>query len=285
MRAPSATFEYMLYQTLLGAWQPDDGAFVERIQAYALKAAREGKQETSWLNPHPAYEAGLKTFIARILDRSRSSEFLDSMQTLARRVALLGALNSLSQLTLKATMPGVPDFYQGTEFWDFSLVDPDNRRPVEFVTRARALDAVERPDWQQLTEDWPSGQVKLAWTRQLLKLRTELVDLFTNGDYAPLEVTGTHRDHFIAYARRHGRNAVVVVAPRCLAPFTDNGRAWPLAASIDATLNVKGYAVEKFADADASELRLSDLLKNLPVAVVKAGYHGAKRPARKRQLA
>jgi (1->4)-alpha-D-glucan 1-alpha-D-glucosylmutase len=285
MRAPSATFEYMLYQTLLGAWQPDDGAFAERIQAYALKAAREGKQETSWLNPHPAYEAGLKTFIDRILDRSRSSEFLDSMQTLARRVSLLGALNSLSQLTLKATMPGVPDFYQGTEFWDLSLVDPDNRRPVDFVARARALDAVERPDWQQLTKDWPSGHVKLAWTRQLLKLRTELADLFTNGDYAPLEVTGTHRDHFIAYARRHGRNAVVVVAPRCLAPFTDNGRAWPRAASIDATLNVKGYAVEGFADADASELRLSDLLKDLPGAVAKAGYHGAKRPARKRQLA
>ncbi len=285
MRAPSATFEYMLYQTLLGAWQPDDGAFAERVQAYALKAAREGKQETSWLNPHPAYEAGLKTFIDRILDRSRSSEFLDSLQTLARRVSLLGALNSLSQLTLKATMPGVPDFYQGTEFWDFSLVDPDNRRPVDFVARVRALDEVERPDWQQLTKDWPSGRVKLAWTRQLLKLRTELSDLFTNGDYAPLELTGAQREHFIAYARRHGRNAVVVVVPRCLAPFTDNGRAWPLAASIDATLNVKGYAVEGFADADASELRLSDLLKDLPVAVAKAGYHGAKRPARKRQLA
>jgi (1->4)-alpha-D-glucan 1-alpha-D-glucosylmutase len=285
MRAPSATFEYMLYQTLLGAWQPDDGAFAERIQAYALKAAREGKQETSWLNPHPAYEAGLKTFIDRILDRSRSSEFLDSMQTLARRVSLLGALNSLSQLTLKATMPGVPDFYQGTEFWDLSLVDPDNRRPVDFVARARALDAVERPDWQQLTKDWPSGHVKLAWTRQLLKLRTELADLFTNGDYAPLEVTGTHRDHFIAYARRRGRDAAVAVVPRCFAPFTDNGRVWPLAASIDATLNVKGYAVQGFADADATELRLSDLLRDLPVAVLKAGYHGARLPARKRQLA
>lgn len=285
MRAPSATFEYMLYQTLLGAWQPDDGAFAERIQAYALKAAREGKQETSWLNPHPAYEAGLKTFIDRILDRSHSAEFLDSMQTLARRVALLGALNSLSQLTLKATMPGVPDVYQGTEFWDFSLVDPDNRRPVDFVARARALHTLEQPDWQQLTKDWPSGHVKLAWTRHLLKLRTELPDLFTDGDYAPLEVTGTHRDHFIAYARRHGRDAAVVVVPRYFAPLTDNGRVWPLAANIDATLNVKGYAVEGFADADATELRLSDLLKDLPVAVIRAGYHGVKQSARKRQLA
>lgn len=283
MRAPSATFEYMLYQTLLGAWQPDDGAFVERIQAYALKAAREGKQETSWLNPHPAYEAGLKTFIERILDRSQSSDFLNALETLARRVALLGGLNSLSQLTLKATMPGVPDFYQGTEFWDFSLVDPDNRRPVNFVARARALDEVERPDWQQLTKDWPSGHVKLAWTRQLLKLRAELADIFANGDYAPLDVHGPHRDHFIAYARRQGRNAVIVVVPRCFAAFTDNGRAWPLAASFDATLDISGFAVEGFADADASELRLSDLLQNFPVAVVKAGYHGKAKPAPKRR--
>jgi (1->4)-alpha-D-glucan 1-alpha-D-glucosylmutase len=283
MRAPSATFEYMLYQTLLGAWQPNDGTFVERIQAYALKAAREGKQETSWLNPHPAYEAGLKTFIARILDRSKSSEFLDSLQTLARRVSLLGALNSLSELTLKATLPGVPDFYQGTEFWDFSLVDPDNRRPVDFVVRARALDEAEQPNWQQLTKDWPSGHVKLAWTRHLLKLRTELANIFANGDYAPLEVHGPHRDHFIAYARRQGRNAVVVVAPRCFAALTDKGRAWPFAASFDATLDTSGYAVEGFADADAPELRLSDLLTNLPVAVVKAGYHGKAKTAPKRR--
>ena len=283
MRAPSATFEYMLYQTLLGAWQPGDGAFVERIQAYALKAAREGKQETSWLNPHPAYEAGLKTFIDQILDRSQSSEFLDSLETLARRVSLLGALNSLSQLTLKATQPGVPDFYQGTEFWDFSLVDPDNRRPVDFVARARVFDEVERPDWQQLTKDWPNGRVKLAWTRHLLKLRTELAEIFANGDYAPLKVHGPHRDHFVAYARRQGRNAVVVVVPRCFAAFTDNGRAWPLAASFDATLDISGYAVEGFADADAPELRLSDLLTNLPVAVMKAGYHGNAKSVPKRR--
>ena len=139
MRAPSATFEYMLYQALLGAWQPDDSSFIERMQAYALKAAREGKEETSWLNPHEGYEAGISTFIARILDRSISAEFLDSLDGLARRVSLLGALNSLSQITLKATMPGVPDFYQGTEFLDFSLVDPDNRRPVDFAERARVL--------------------------------------------------------------------------------------------------------------------------------------------------
>ena len=166
--------EYMLYQTLLGAW-PLDGATtasLERIQAYALKAAREGKQETSWLNPHEAYEAGLQD-IHRAHSRSLGfgANFSIRCETLARRIALLGALNSLSQLTLKATMPGVPDFYQGTEFWDLSLVDPDNRRPVDFAARADVLASVETPDWGSLVQNWPDGHLKLAWTRHLLKLR------------------------------------------------------------------------------------------------------------------
>ncbi len=124
MRAPSATFEYMLYQALLGAWNPDDPSLVGRIQAYALKAAREGKQETSWLNPHEPYEAGVKTFIDRILDRKASPEFLDALNTLAERTALIGALNSLSQITLKATMPGVPDFYQAPKAGTFRSSTP-----------------------------------------------------------------------------------------------------------------------------------------------------------------
>jgi (1->4)-alpha-D-glucan 1-alpha-D-glucosylmutase len=285
MRAPSATFEYMLYQALLGAWQPDDPSFLERMQAYALKAAREGKEETSWLNPHEAYEAGLNTFIAGILDRSISAEFLDSIGVLARRVSLLGALNSLSQITLKATMPGVPDFYQGTELWDFSLVDPDNRRPVDLAGRARVLESLETPDWDQLARDWPSGQLKFSWTRHLLKLRTELAAVFTEGDYEPLDVSGPHHDHVIAFARRRGRDAAIIVATRSLAPLTDNGRSWPGPARFDAALNVSGYAVEGFADADASQLRLSDLLAHLPVAVLKARYHGAAKAAPKRKRA
>src|SRR5438445_653033 len=191
LRAPSATTEYMLYQALLGAWPPGerDDSFLERMQAYALKAAREGKEETSWLNPNQPYEAGLKTFIARILDRAVSAEFLDSLETFGRHIALLGALNSLSQITLKATVPGVPDFYQGTEFWDLSLVDPDNRRPVDFAERAKVLALVETPDWESLARDWPNGHLKLAWTRHLLKFRTELADVFTDGDYEPLQVS------------------------------------------------------------------------------------------------
>ena len=284
MRAPSATFEYMLYQALVGAWPSGerDDSFRERMQAYALKAAREGKQETSWLNPHVAYEAGLRTFIERILDRSTSAEFLGSLETLARRVSLLGALNSLSQITLKATLPGVPDFYQGTEFWDLSLVDPDNRRPVDFEERASALTSMEAPDWKDLVQNWSNGHLKLAWTRRLLKLRTEFADVFADGDYEPLQVTGPHRDHVIAFARRRGRDAVITAVAKSFAPFSQGGRVWPRAEAFEGALDVSGYSVEGFAEADATELRLAELFRHFPAAVLKARFVGAVKPARKR---
>ena len=115
-------------------------------------------------------------------------------------------------------MPGVPDFYQGTEFWDLSLVDPDNRRPVDFAARATALAAADHPDWDSLVRIWPNGHLKLAWTRHLLKLRTELADVFTQGDYQPLRVSGPHRDHVIAFARRHGGQAAIVAVAKAFAP-------------------------------------------------------------------
>jgi (1->4)-alpha-D-glucan 1-alpha-D-glucosylmutase len=287
MRAPSATFEYMLYQALLGAWPAGerDDTFAERMQAYALKAAREGKQETSWLNPNQAYEAGLRTFIERILDRSASAEFINAIETLARRTALLGALNSLSQITLKATMPGVPDFYQGTEFWDLSLVDPDNRRPVDFAERAALLPALEKPDWADLAQRWSDGHIKLAWTRDLLRLRTELAEVFTHGDYVPLQVDGPQRDHVIAFARRRGHDAAVVAVAKSFAPFSEGGRVWPRAEDFDGAISLSGFAVEGFADPDATQLRLSDLFAHLPVAVLKAGVTGTAKPRRKRNRA
>jgi (1->4)-alpha-D-glucan 1-alpha-D-glucosylmutase len=285
MRAPSAAFEYMLYQALLGAWPSAgrDDSLLERMQAYALKAAREGKQETSWLNPNQAYEAGLQMFIERILDRSASAEFLNSLETLAQRIARLGALNSLSQITLKATMPGVPDFYQGTEFWDLSLVDPDNRRPVDFTERAVVLASLEAPDWESLAQNWSNGHLKLAWTRHLLKLRTELADVFAHGDYRPLEITGPHGDHVIAFARRHGREAVITAVAKSFAPMSQGGRVWPRADAYDGALNLKGYSVEGMvSEAGVSEVRLSALFRHLPVAVLKARFEGALKPARKR---
>jgi len=281
-RAPTAAREYMLYQTLLGAWPMEgpDETFVERIQAYALKAVREAKQETSWLNPRPAYEDGLETFIARILDRQCSSEFMDSLSALARRLALLGALNSLSQLTLKATLPGVPDFYQGTEFWDLSLVDPDNRRPVDFAARTEALAALQMPDWDKLAQARDDGRLKLAWTAHLLKIRTELAEVFAQGDYQPLEVGGQHRDHIVAFARRRGRDAAIVVVARWFSPFTQSGRAWPSADAFNATIDMSGYTIEGDADA-GTEIRIALDFTHVPAALLKAKTLAAPRPARK----
>jgi (1->4)-alpha-D-glucan 1-alpha-D-glucosylmutase len=269
MRSPSAAFEYMIYQTLVGAWPlgPRDDSFLERIQAYALKAAREGKQETSWLNPNQGYEAGLQSFLRRILDPALSGEFIDSLEAFTRRTSLLGALNSLSQITLKSTMPGVPDFYQGTEFWDLSLVDPDNRRPVDFSARASALATLERPDWGSLAQTWSDGRLKLAWTRQLLKLRTELAAVFTQGDYQPLQVVGPHRDHVIAFARRYEGEAAIVAVAKALAPLTEGGRTWPGTEAYQGAIITRGYSLQ---DGSGNELPLANLFEHLPVCVLRA---------------
>ena len=282
LRAPSPATEYMLYQALLGAWPMEgpDAGFTERIQAYALKAVREGKEQTSWLNPHEAYEAGLATFIERILDPARSGEFIESVSAMASRVALLGALNSLSQLTLKATLPGVPDFYQGTEFWDLSLVDPDNRRPVDFAARAAALSTLGTPDWGALAQDWRDGRIKLAWTAHLLKLRAELAEAFTDGDYQPLDVSGRHRDRVIAFARRKSGDAAIIVTLRHFAAFSDGGRIWPGGDAFDATLDLSGYTIDGIET--NARLPLSSLLSQIPAVVLKAKMAAPARPVRKR---
>ncbi len=223
----SRAHEYMLYQALLGAWPSDgpDDNLTERIKAYAVKAAREGKLDTNWLNPNEDYERDLREFVRAILDRDRAGQFLDSFGAFARRTALLGALSSLSQLVLKATMPGVPDFYQGTELWDFSLVDPDNRRPVDFAARRDMLDA--DADWSALAANWTDGRIKLALTHRLLALRSELPAVFRGGGYEPVEVTGPHRDHVVAFRRSAGRDSVIVAVARHFGAMTDGGTRWP----------------------------------------------------------
>jgi (1->4)-alpha-D-glucan 1-alpha-D-glucosylmutase len=223
----------------------------------------------------------LSTFIERILDPSMSGEFLESMATLAPRVALLGALNSLSQLTLKATLPGVPDFYQGTEFWDLSLVDPDNRRPVDFAARAAVLAQLGETDWSTLARSWTNGHVKLAWTARLLQLRAQLADAFTFGDYHVLEVSGPHRDHIVAFARRRGKDACIVAVARHFAAFTDGGRDWPRSAAFEGALDLRGFAPEGLP-ADTDELPLWALFPEIPVAVLKARWVRADKPLPKR---
>jgi (1->4)-alpha-D-glucan 1-alpha-D-glucosylmutase len=292
-RAPSAGHEYLIYQALVGAW-PLEGAgdgLSERLQAYAIKAAREGKVETSWLNPDKAYEADLAAFVDAILDRARAPEFIAAFEVVIRRVALIGALNSLSQLALKAMVPGVPDIYQGTEFWDLSLVDPDNRRPVDFDARARALAAREATDWRMLAEQWGDGRIKLALTRRLLALRAQFVAVFQQGTYVPIEVRGTHRDHVIAFARRRDRDAIIVALGRHMAPLSGGGAHWPRGTEWDAALVTTGLQVvsdglvpdRKFS---AGELSVAALFADIPVAVLRARQSStAGRATRKRVAA
>lgn len=269
-RSPSPAFEYLLYQGLVGSWPlGPDSSFPERFKAYAIKAAREGKLETSWLDPNTAYEDGLIEFLDRILDHANRS-FLDSMAAFVKRLSLLGALNSLSQITLKTTMPGVPDLYQGTEFWDLSLVDPDNRRPVDFAMRRTALDAVGPKDWPRLVEVWTNGHLKLAWTKALLDMRSAFPDVFSKGTYRPLAVDGPDRDHVVAYAREHEEIAVIVAVGRHFADLTERGRHWPRG-TFNATLDTSAYAVDTSSDViRTNKLPVAMLMANLPAAVLTA---------------
>ena len=176
-----ANEEYFLFQTLVGAWPLHDNeveAFRRRMKEYVVKASREARTYTSWLHPNPEHEASLQTYIDVIFDDER---FRKSLRHFCDRVAFYGAINSLSQILLKITAPGVPDFYRGTVTWDFSLVDPDNRRPVDF---APLTDFSWKP--RDLLDNWQDGRVKVFLTEKLLGFRTGNCDLFTHGEYVPI---------------------------------------------------------------------------------------------------
>ncbi len=283
-RIPSAAHEYMLYQALLGAWPLDgiDPPFVKRMRGYAVKAAREGKQQTSWLAPDEIYETGLENFLQRLLDREHSAAFIASFDAFARRAALIGALKGLAQLAMKMTMPGTPDFYQGSEFWDLSLVDPDNRRPVDFAARASVLEASgDEPDWTALAATWPHGHIKFALMRRLLALRQWLADVFANGAYRPIEVLGPDRSEVLAFARVSGRTAVIVATGRLFARATHRGTRWPPGEAWNASLTVGRFSkiASVLGDRKAMtgpKLAVSDLFDALPVAVLQAQYMPAR---------
>jgi len=271
-RRPSLAHEYMLYQALIGAWpQTLDTGFAERMCAYAVKAAREGKEETSWTNPNALYEAGLQQFLRSLLDEKISPTFLASFGEFAERTALLGALNGLSQLALKGLLPGVPDFYQGTELWDFSLVDPDNRRPVDFPARRREL-AAEVSGWADLVDNWRDGRIKLALTRAVLRLRQEFAEIFRRGTYEPLPVSGRHASHVIAFARSVKRQRLIVAVGRHFGPLTDGGRHWPEAfeAVIESPAAANYFdVIDTYSNFRTKELNLAHLFRHLPVCVLR----------------
>lgn|GEM_PF-2175288 len=270
-RAPSAAHEYLFYQALIGSWpiKGIDREFVARMQAFAIKAAREGKEQTSWLSPDSVYEQNLKTFIAGALDAQRSSEFLQSFGNFAVRTTLLGALNSLAQVALKLTMPGIPDIYQGTELWNLSFVDPDNRRPVDFSVRQEALSRLQQGvDWGALAGRWKDGELKLALTWQLLALRREWSRVFTEGQYQPLDVVGRDADCAVAFARYRDREAAVVVLGRHFEDKTDGGRRWPAPDVWDGAVALANFVIQ--ADPKRSHWSLAQAFDPLPVAVIQA---------------
>ena len=225
-QVPDRNEEVLLYQTLAGAWPLQAGeipAFRERLQHYMIKAVREAKAHTRWIQPDTGREKILSGFIQEILNPSRDNRFLRDFLRFHRPIAFFGALNALSQLLLKICCPGVPDFYQGSELWDFRLVDPDNRGPVDFALRARLLESLESAEGagrqrlvRNLLGQWPDGRIKLYVTSKALNFRTRHPGLFHEGDYVPLEVQGPALDQVCAFARRWKDEWALVAVPRML---------------------------------------------------------------------
>ncbi|MGQ9711948.1 MAG: malto-oligosyltrehalose synthase [Desulfotomaculales bacterium] len=234
---PDDNTELLIYQTLVGAWplrEKELPAFRERLEGYLVKAAREAKVHTHWLHPDAAYEDALLQFARSILDPADDNRFLEDFTRFQQVAAYYGALNSLAQVLLKIASPGMPDFYRGTEIWDFSLVDPDNRRPVDFETRAAMLAALRGREGaglpalaKELLDHWQDGRIKLYVTYKALTFRRSHRELFAAGEYVPLEAAGPRREHVCAFARRHGAAWALVAVPRLMARLAAARRETP----------------------------------------------------------
>jgi (1->4)-alpha-D-glucan 1-alpha-D-glucosylmutase len=273
---PGPRIEYLLYQALVGTWPTgefDRAAYRERLRAYALKAAREAKTHTSWVNVNAEYETALHAFVDALVPDG-VGPFLADFEPFARDVAWFGALASLSQQLLKLTSPGVPDVYQGTEAIDLSLVDPDNRRPVDYARR-RALLEVED---DALLDDPTDGRAKFRLTVRALRLRAERAALFRDGGYLPLEVRGERAEHVAAFLRIHRADAVLVVATRWHATLTERAMRLPLGRAIwgDTCIAVPEGAPRAWrcaltgadAEAGAGTFAVGELLTSWPVALL-----------------
>jgi (1->4)-alpha-D-glucan 1-alpha-D-glucosylmutase len=238
--APDRNDEYFLYQTLLGAWPiepcpPDElKKFATRIQDYMQKAMHEAKVHTSWINPNREYDEAVSAFVAAILDDSKSARFLQDFRVFQRQLHHWGLFTSLAQALLKVTLPGVADVYQGGELWDFSLVDPDNRRPVDYALRQRMLSelkerlAVEEghrlPSLaRDLTVAKDDGRIKLYVTYRALHCRRDHPGLFAEGEYLPAQASGARQDYLFAFTRLLRGQRALVVVPRLLAELVHNG--------------------------------------------------------------
>jgi len=281
--APDADEEYLLYQTLLGTWptaangapEQNPGAeYIQRIQAYMTKALNEAKLNTSWIQPNEEWLAGTRNFVAKILEPSAKNKFLPTFLPVAEEIARLGAINSLAQTLLKLTSPGVPDIYQGDEIWDFSLVDPDNRRAVDYNRRTEMLSCLSSRTPPELLQNWPDGRIKLFLTQSSLRFRKERVDLFRNGNYLPLRASGALADSNVAFARQLDRQWAVIIVPRLSSRigFPPIGDRWK-----DTALELpENFPLERareiFTGRELSihnrQIRMADAMSILPFAML-----------------
>jgi (1->4)-alpha-D-glucan 1-alpha-D-glucosylmutase len=293
--APDRNDEYRFYQALLGVWPAGDRLpedLVPRLQGYMLKAVKEAKLRTSWLNPNDAYEQALTAFVERVLAGSHAQKFLPAFLPFQQHVARCGVVNALSQVVLKIASPGVPDFYQGCELWDFNLVDPDNRRPVDFLRRAQMLDTVDtvlalpaeqrRGALGRLIATLPSGALKLLVTAAALRLRAARSDLFLEGEYLPLDVDMTVDARVVAFARRHEAGVALAIAPHLASTLITAERPLPTGdvwrtsrvllpaalAPVTFTDVFTGASYRPVTSSSGAWLFVGQVLDQLPVAVL-----------------
>jgi (1->4)-alpha-D-glucan 1-alpha-D-glucosylmutase len=229
---PDRNDEYFLYQTLVGSFPlaPEGAEFVDRLKAYMIKAVREAKVHTEWLRPDEAYEQAFMAYIDEIVKPVDSNRFLNEFIPFIKTISYHGMLNTLSQSLVKIFSPGIPDFYQGTELWDLSFVDPDNRRPVDFAARAGLLKKMRQEESRgslnlgELLDHWEDGRIKLYLTCKALQFRNSREELFFDGDYIPLKASGAFRRHVCAFARQKRSLWSVVLAPRFTTEITAPGK-------------------------------------------------------------
>jgi (1->4)-alpha-D-glucan 1-alpha-D-glucosylmutase len=283
VRTPERNEETLLYQILIGSWPGPDldcVCYTRRIQEFMVKAVREAMVHTRWTVPNIDHEKALTDFVASILTDSPDNQFLPDFKRCASKIAYHGALNSLSQLVIKIASPGVADFYQGTELWDLRLVDPDNRRSVDFGNRNELLNRLSeaREYLPELMDVWQDGRIKMYVTQKGLQFRRDHSSLVLSGDYLPLTVEGPKQDCVFAFARRYRGEWAMVIVPRLTTRLVDENRL-PVGKEVWNETDVslpKGAPtrwVNVFSDenvetnAGPSKLALGDALRKLPVGL------------------
>jgi (1->4)-alpha-D-glucan 1-alpha-D-glucosylmutase len=266
----SRSDEYHFYQALVGIWPSEVSSdLVERLKAYMLKAAREAKERTSWINPDAEYEKALEGFVEQAL---KNDAFLKDVKTTVAPLARLGLLVGLSQALVKVASPGVPDYYQGTEVWDFSLVDPDNRRPVDYGLRRKLL----KEPTTNLLQNLADGRAKLHVIRQGLEVRRKFQALFHGARYTPLYADAGREENVVAFSLFDGHNGIVAVAPRLFSGLMAAGDAAPLGAQAWAGSGISVPAVGVYDDVltgqtvrcQDGKLKLAEVLATFPVALL-----------------